>query len=119
MSTFSPAPSHHWPRRIILGLLAVGLLIAIAGAIYENISQARDRVRSDVAPEGRNSVPAVSNYLLGNDPSRRIRGVPNQSQVLNRQIYLGLTWFFTARGTRWNTTFESRLGVIRVRSASR
>ncbi len=49
MSTSSPAPSHHWPRRIILGLLAVGLLIAIAGAIYENISQARDR-RANAMP---------------------------------------------------------------------
>ncbi len=37
------APAHHWPRRIILGLLAFGLILAIAGAIFENISEARDR----------------------------------------------------------------------------
>ncbi len=49
MSTSSPAPSYHWPRRIILGLLAFGLLIAIAGAIYENISEARDR-RANAMP---------------------------------------------------------------------
>ncbi len=34
--------SYHWPRRIILGLLAFGLILAIAGAIYEHISEARD-----------------------------------------------------------------------------
>ncbi|MFZ1141145.1 MAG: alpha/beta hydrolase [Candidatus Sulfotelmatobacter sp.] len=34
---------HHWPRRIILGLLAFLLILAAAGAIYENISEARDR----------------------------------------------------------------------------
>ncbi|HEY3618016.1 MAG TPA: alpha/beta hydrolase [Candidatus Sulfotelmatobacter sp.] len=36
-------PSHHWPRRIILGLLAFGLILAVAGAIYEHISEVRDR----------------------------------------------------------------------------
>ena len=35
--------SHHWPRRIILGLLAFGVIVAIGGAIYERISEARDR----------------------------------------------------------------------------
>ena len=43
MPTPSSAPSHHWPRRIILGLLAFGLIIAIAGAIYEKISEAHGR----------------------------------------------------------------------------
>jgi pimeloyl-ACP methyl ester carboxylesterase len=36
-------PSHSWPRRIILGPLAFGLILAVAGAIYEHISEARDR----------------------------------------------------------------------------
>ncbi|HET7890936.1 MAG TPA: alpha/beta hydrolase [Candidatus Sulfotelmatobacter sp.] len=49
MSISSPAPSHHWPRRIILGLLACGLAAAIAGAIYESISEARDR-RANAMP---------------------------------------------------------------------
>ncbi len=49
MSTSSPAPSHHWPRRIILGLLAFGLFAAIAGAIYESISEGRDR-RANAMP---------------------------------------------------------------------
>ena len=37
------ASSHHWPRRIILGLLAFGVIAAVGGAIYERISEARDR----------------------------------------------------------------------------
>ncbi len=36
-------PSHSWPRRIILGLLSFGLVLAIVGMIYENIFEARDR----------------------------------------------------------------------------
>ena len=37
------APSYSWPRRIILGLLVWVLFLAVAGMIYENISEARDR----------------------------------------------------------------------------
>jgi pimeloyl-ACP methyl ester carboxylesterase len=36
-------PAHSWPRRIVLGLLVFVLVVACAGAIYENISEARDR----------------------------------------------------------------------------
>lgn len=43
MPTSSPVSSHHWPRRIILGLLACGLISAMTGAFYENISETRDR----------------------------------------------------------------------------
>ncbi|HEX4786571.1 MAG TPA: alpha/beta hydrolase [Candidatus Sulfotelmatobacter sp.] len=49
MSNSSPAPSSHWPRRIILGLLAFGFVTGIAGAIYENVSEAHDR-RTNVMP---------------------------------------------------------------------
>jgi pimeloyl-ACP methyl ester carboxylesterase len=49
MSTSASAPSHHWPRRIILGLLALGLVTAFAGALYENFSEARDR-RANTMP---------------------------------------------------------------------
>src|SRR5579862_2795365 len=49
MPTTSPAPSHHWPRRIVLGLAAFGLVTAIAGAIYENTSESRDR-RANTMP---------------------------------------------------------------------
>jgi pimeloyl-ACP methyl ester carboxylesterase len=39
-----PSPSaHSWPRRIVPGSLVFVLVVACAGAIYENISEARDR----------------------------------------------------------------------------
>ena len=37
------APSYSWPRRIIVWLLLLTLLLAAAGMIYENIFEARDR----------------------------------------------------------------------------
>ncbi len=36
------APSRHWPRRLLLGLIALVLGIAVCGFLYENVSQARD-----------------------------------------------------------------------------
>jgi pimeloyl-ACP methyl ester carboxylesterase len=41
--TAPSAPSYSWPRRIILGLLILLLFFAVAGMIYENIFEARDR----------------------------------------------------------------------------
>jgi pimeloyl-ACP methyl ester carboxylesterase len=38
-----PAPSHSWPRRILLGLLVLFLSIAVCGFLYENVSEARDQ----------------------------------------------------------------------------
>ena len=37
------APSHPWLRRILFGLIAFVLALAVVGMIYENISEARDR----------------------------------------------------------------------------
>jgi pimeloyl-ACP methyl ester carboxylesterase len=37
------APAHSWFRRVWPGLLALALFLAAAGAIYENICEARDR----------------------------------------------------------------------------
>lgn len=39
----SSAPSHNWVRRILLGIFWLILFTAIAGVLYENISEARDR----------------------------------------------------------------------------
>jgi len=43
MSDSVSAPAAHWLRRILVGLLVVVLVAAIAGFIYENVSEARDR----------------------------------------------------------------------------
>lgn len=37
------APSHSWPRRVVRVLLVLALLLVAAGAVYENIAEARDR----------------------------------------------------------------------------
>jgi pimeloyl-ACP methyl ester carboxylesterase len=38
-----PAPSHPWTRRIALGFVLIVLVVAGAGFLYENVSEARDR----------------------------------------------------------------------------
>src|SRR5258706_4138317 len=40
--SIQPAPSHLWLRIIVRSLLAVIILLAVAGFLYENISEARD-----------------------------------------------------------------------------
>lgn len=42
-SDSASSPSVHWPRRILLGFVLVVLVAAIAGFIYENVAEARDR----------------------------------------------------------------------------
>lgn len=45
MSDAAPpsSPSHHWLRNIFIGLLILVIALAIAGFLYENISESRDR----------------------------------------------------------------------------
>lgn len=38
-----PAPSHHWVRIVVRRLIALVILLAAAGFVYQNISEARDR----------------------------------------------------------------------------
>lgn len=42
-SDSASTPSAHWPRRILLGFVLFLVLAAIAGFIYENVAEARDR----------------------------------------------------------------------------
>jgi hypothetical protein len=62
--------------------------------------------RPDAAPEGRRSLPSVTNYLLGNDSSRWIRGVPNQSEVVYPQVYSGIDLVFHGTGDRMEHDFK-------------
>jgi pimeloyl-ACP methyl ester carboxylesterase len=39
----APAPAQPWPRRILRGFVILVLLLAAAGFLYQNISEARDR----------------------------------------------------------------------------
>ena len=65
----------------------------------------------DVVPEGANPLVSVSNYLLGNDPARWIRGVPNQSQVIYRRIYPGVDLVFHGRGDELEHDFRIAPGA--------
>lgn len=50
--------------------------------------------RAGVVPEGRDPLLSVSNYLLGNDPGRWIRGVTHHSEVVYPEIYPGIHLVF-------------------------
>jgi hypothetical protein len=50
--------------------------------------------RQSVVPEARNPLRSVSNYLVGNNPSRWLHDVPNQAQVVYREIYPGIELLF-------------------------
>jgi pimeloyl-ACP methyl ester carboxylesterase len=41
--TNPPAPSRHWTRIVIRGMIAFVIVLAASGFVYENISEARDR----------------------------------------------------------------------------
>jgi hypothetical protein len=50
--------------------------------------------RPNVIPEASERLSSVTNYLVGNDPSRWIRSVPNHSHVRYREIYPGVDLIF-------------------------
>lgn len=67
--------------------------------------------KTDVVPEGRGSLPSVSNYLVGADPRRWIRGVPNQSQVVYPELYPGIDLLFHGRGDELEHDFRIAAGA--------
>jgi len=56
------APSHWWLRRILFGLIALVLILAVAGMIYENIFEARD-VRFNPMPGRRFDVGGYKMHI--------------------------------------------------------
>ena len=62
--------------------------------------------REEVAPEGRDLLSSVSNYLLGNDPTRWIRGVPNNAEVVYRNIYPDIDLIFHGSGESMEHDFR-------------
>jgi hypothetical protein len=67
--------------------------------------------KADVLPEGGNLLPSVSHYLLGNDPSRWIRNVSNQSQVIYPGIYPGTDLVFHGSGDNLEHDFRISPGA--------
>ena len=62
--------------------------------------------RHDVVPQGRDLLPSVSNYLLGNDPSRWVRGVRNQSEVVYSGLYPGIDLVFHGKQNEMEHDFR-------------
>lgn len=56
--------------------------------------------------ESRIKVQSVSNYLVGNDASRWIVGVPNYSELVYRHIYPGIDLVFHGSGNRLEHDFR-------------
>lgn len=67
--------------------------------------------RPGIAPEGRDLLPTISNYLVGSDPSRWMRGIPNQSQVVYREIYSGIELVFHGTGDQLEHDFHIAAGA--------
>ena len=67
--------------------------------------------RPDVVPEARNPLPSVSNYLLGPDPSRWIRGIRNYEEVVYAAIYPGVDLVFHANGDTMENDFRISPGA--------
>ena len=70
---------------------------------------------STTKPAGDGQLPGMSNYLIGNDPSKWHRDVPQFARVRYRDVYPGID-LVVLRRTRdaWNTTSKSRRAVIRA-----
>lgn len=75
-----------------------------------------------VSAEGFLPVPTRTNYLIGNDPSRWITGVPNYRQVRFPNVYPGIDVIYHGSGSRLEHDFVVAPGAnpaqVRMRFAS-
>jgi hypothetical protein len=67
--------------------------------------------RADVSPEGRKPLGSVTNYLIGNDPARWLRGVSNDSEVVYPRIYPGIELAFHGNGDLMEHDFRIAPGA--------
>jgi hypothetical protein len=67
--------------------------------------------RPDVSPEGRGPLNSVTNYLIGNDPARWIRGISNDSEVVYPQVYPGIELAFHGTGDLMEHDFRIAPGA--------
>jgi Beta-propeller repeat/Protein of unknown function (DUF1573) len=67
--------------------------------------------RKGVIPEGRGPLQSVSNYLIGNDPSRWIRSVPNFTQIVYSGIYPGVDLVFHGNNHHMEYDFRVAAGA--------
>lgn len=86
--------SHHADVESLFSDSGVDLLVPDGSARRAQIGFHLVGSRHDVIPLGRGPLPTIANYLLGNDPSRWIRGVPTQSEVVYLDVYPGIDLIF-------------------------
>jgi hypothetical protein len=67
--------------------------------------------RSGVKPRGSGLQSSVSNYLIGSDSSRWLRGVPNYSQVEYAGVYPGIDLVFHGAGSDLEHDFRISAGA--------
>ena len=97
--------SHHGSVDALLSNSAVDIIVPGRKA------RARVRFRlvgsrPDVVPEAHEPLPGVTNYLIGNDPSRWLHGVPNSAQVSYPGIYHGIDLVFHGNGDQLEHDFQ-------------
>jgi hypothetical protein len=66
---------------------------------------------SGVVPEARQILPSVTNYLVGNDPARWLRGVLNSGQVFYAGVYSGIDLVFHGQGDQLEHDFRIAAGA--------
>ncbi len=67
--------------------------------------------RPDIAPEAGAPVSSVTNYLIGNDSSRWMHGIPNLSQVVYHMVYPGIDLVFHGNGDQMEHDFRIAAGA--------
>jgi hypothetical protein len=67
--------------------------------------------RPDTTLRADGLLASVSNYFLGNNPKRWIRGVPNESQLVYKEIYPGINLVFHGRSGRLEHDFRVAAGT--------
>jgi len=85
-------------------------------AIRTNISEAPaiqmrfEGAQPGVLLDGRARTTSVTNYLVGNDPSRWLHRVPNFSQVVYSEVYPGIDVIFRGSGDDMEHDFKIAAG---------
>jgi len=90
--------SRHGSVEALFSQTGVDMVLPDLGGVRARIGFRLLGAQPDAFPQGHNQIPGVSNYLLGADSSRWIRGVLNYEQVLYRGIYPGIDLVFHGTG---------------------
>jgi hypothetical protein len=76
-------------------------------------------VGGDAAPDGKNLLQGRSNYLIGADSSRWVRGIPNYHDVEYQHLYPGISVDFYGNGRELEHDFQVEAGADPSRIAFR